>query len=308
VVFAVLSVQFLSPRFGLVAMVPNVIPIVVFFGLLGWCGISLSLATAMIASISLGIGVDEAVHLLAEFNHHVRKNADQKEAVLAAMRTVGPPVVYNTAALVFGFLVLYWSNFIPLRQFGVLSALTVLISLVADLVLLPVVLVSTRFVTLWDVLGLRLGGAPHEQIPLFRGLTASQARVAALMGVLKNVEAGEAIVREGEAAEEMYVLVTGTAEARKTVNGRSAVLGRIDRGGVFGEMGLLRRRERTADVVALEPSELLVVDERFLRVLRKRYPRIASTVLFNLTQMLSDRLEDSQRQRLGEPAAVAMAN
>jgi hydrophobe/amphiphile efflux-3 (HAE3) family protein len=305
VVLGVLSIQFLSLRFGLVAMVPNLIPIVAFFGILGWCGISLSLATAMIASISLGIGVDEAVHLLAEFNHHVRKHADQKQAVLAAMRTVGPPVIYNTAALVLGFLVLYWSNFIPLRQFGWLSALNVLVSLVADLVLLPVALVSTRFVTLWDVLGLRLGGAPHEHIPLFHGLTASQARVAALMGVLKNVEAGEAIVRQGEAAEEMFVLVTGRAEARTTVNGRSAVLGRIERGGVIGEMGLLRRRERTADVVALEPSELLVVNERFLRVLRQRYPRIASTVLFNLTHMLSDRLEAAQRRSLAESAPAA---
>jgi predicted RND superfamily exporter protein len=307
VVFVVLSIQFLSPRFGLVAMVPNLIPIVVFFGVLGWCGVSLSLATAMIASISLGIGVDEAVHLLAEFNHHVRKDADQKQAVLAAMRTVGPPVIYNTAALVFGFLVLYWSNFIPLRQFGVLSALNVIVSLVGDLVLLPVALVSTRFVTLWDVLGLRLGGAPNERIPLFRGLRPSQARVAALMGVLKNVDAGEEIVRQGDAAEEMYVLVTGSAEARATVNGRSAVLGRIERGGVIGEMGLLRRRERTADVVALEPSELLVVNERFLRVLRRRYPRIASTVLFNLTQILSDRLEEAQRRPLGDRDSAAVS-
>jgi hypothetical protein len=293
VVFAILSIQFLSPRFGLVAMVPNLIPIVVFFGVLGWSGISLNLATAMIASISLGIGVDEAVHLLAEFNHHVRKHGDQRTAVLAAMQSVGPPVVYTTAALTVGFLVLCWSNFVPLRHFGALSAMNVVGSLVSDLLLLPAILVSARFVTLWDVLGLKLGGAPHEEIPLFRGLRPSEARVAALMGVLKVVRRGHRIVAQGEAAGEMYVVIDGRARIERIDGGRATALGEARRGDVIGEMGLLRQQPRSADVVAIDDTELLMVDERFLDVLRRRYPRIASTILLNLTRMLSDRLEQA---------------
>jgi hypothetical protein len=291
VVFLVLSLQFLSLRFGLVAMVPNLVPIVLFFGMLGWTGISLSLATSMIASIALGIGVDEAVHLLSEFNHHVRKHADERAAVRAAMQSVGPPLVYSTVALTLGFLVLAGSSFVPLRHFGWFSAMNVVASLFADLILLPIVLVSTRFVTLWDVLGLKLGAAPQETIPLFHGLRASQARVAALMGVLKTVPAGETIMRQGDPAAHMYVVIEGRAEAAATVGNQRKVLGEISRGGVIGELGLLRQRPRTADVVALENMELLVVDERFLRVLRRRYPRIASTVLLNLTRIVGDRYE-----------------
>jgi hypothetical protein len=291
VVFLVLSLQFLSLRFGLVAMVPNLVPIIIFFGMLGWTGISLSLATSMIASIALGIGVDEAVHLLSEFNHHVRKHADERAAVIAAMQSVGPPLVYSTLALTLGFLVLVGSSFVPLRHFGWLSALNVVTSLFADLMLLPIVLVSTRFVTLWDVLGLKLGAAPQETIPLFHGLRPGQARVAALMGVLETVPAGQTIMRQGEAAAHMYLVIRGRAEAVATVAGQRKVLGDIPRGGVIGELGLLRQRPRTADVVALEDMELLVVDERFLRVLRRRYPRIASTVLYNLTRIVGDRYE-----------------
>jgi hypothetical protein len=291
VVFAILSVQFLSPRFGLVAMVPNLVPIVVFFGVLGWLGISLNLATAMIASISLGIGVDEAVHLLAEFNHHVRRHADQRAAILAALQTVGPPVVYSTAALTVGFLVLCGSSFVPLRQFGAFSALNVAGSLVSDLVLLPAILVSARFVTLWDVLGLKLGGAPEEEIPLLRGLRPSQARVAVLMGVLKVVPRGRRIVTQGELADEMYVVIEGRARIERASGGRRTTLGEVRRGDVVGEMGLLRQRPRSADVIASDDTELLVVDERFFEVLRRRYPRIAATILFNLTRLLSDRLE-----------------
>ena len=296
IVFAVLTLQFLSPRFGLVAMGPNLVPIVVFFGLLGWTGTPLGMATAMIASVALGIGVDEAVHLLASFNQNVRQSADQRGAVLAALRGVGPPLVYNTASLLFGMLTLLASNFVPLQQFGVFTALNVVLSLVTDLVLLPAILVSTRFVTLWDVLSLKLGGAPQEEIPLFHGLTPSQARVAALMGVLKDVGPGTKIAEQGAPSDEMYVLIRGRARIERAGGGRTIVLREIGRGDVVGEMGVVRRRPRTADVTALEDCELLVVDERFLTTLRARYPRIAATVLFNLAHILSDRLETADER------------
>lgn len=297
VVFVLLSVQFLSPRFGLVAMAPNLVPIIVFFGVLGWSGTPLGMATAMIASIALGIGVDEAVHLLADFNGHVRKTADQRSAVLAALRDVGPPLVYNTASLLVGMLVLVGSNFIPLRQFGALTALNVVGSLVTDLVLLPAILVSTRFVTLWDALSLKLGGSPQDEIPLLHGLTPAQARVAVLMGVLRNVTPGDTLARQGDPSSEMYVLIEGCASIARSVDGRVVALGEIGRGDIVGEMGLVRGRERTATVTAVDACELLVVDQRFLDTLKRRYPRIAATVLLNLSKILSDRIDASDRFR-----------
>ena len=296
VVFLVLSLQFLSPRFGLVAMGPNLVPIVVFFGVLGWTQTPLGMATAMIAAIALGIGVDEAVHLLADFNHHVRRTANQEEAAVAALRGVGPPLVYSAASLLAGMLVLLASNFVPLKQFGALAALNVAGSLLTDLILLPAILVSTRFVTLWDALALRLGGAPQDEIPLLHGLSSAQARVAVLMGVLKNVAPGEKIVTQGASSDGMFVLIEGRARIDRTLDGRVTTLGEIGRGEVIGEMGLVRRMPRTADVTALEPCELLVVDDRFLATLKDRYPFIGATVLFNLTHILSDRL-DSAAQR-----------
>jgi predicted RND superfamily exporter protein len=297
VVFAVLTIQFLSPRFGLVAMGPNLVPIVAFFGVLGWSGTPLGMATAMIAAIALGIGVDEAVHLLADFNDHVRKSADQHEATLGALRGVGPPLVYNAVSLVCGVLVLLASNFVPLQQFGLFTALNVVGSLFTDLILLPAILVSTRFVTLWDALSLKLGGDPQHAIPLLRGLTAAQARIAVLMGVLKDVASGEKITTQGAASEEMYVLIKGRARIERAVEGTRMVLREIGRGDVVGEMGLVRRLPRTADVIALEDCELLVVDDRFLHTLSERYPRIAATVLFNLTHILSDRLDTAHQPR-----------
>jgi CRP-like cAMP-binding protein/preprotein translocase subunit SecF len=293
VVFVTLSVFFLSIRLGLLALVPNLVPIVVFFGVLGWADIPLSISTAVIASIALGMGVDEAIHLLSEFHHHVRRHADQRRAVLEAMQTVGPPVVYTTVALSLGFLVPALSSFVPVRQFGYLSALNVGTSLLADLLFLPALVASVRFVTLWDVLRVKLGHAPHETIPLFHGLKASQARIAALLGRLTTVAAGEPIMRRGEASDAMYVLIDGRAHITRPARDGDVTLGELTRGDVVGEMGLVRGRTRAADVVAVEPTELLLVDQRFLDVLRRRYPRIANVVLLNLTRILSDRVQEA---------------
>jgi CRP-like cAMP-binding protein len=89
----------------------------------------------------------------------------------------------------------------------------------------------------------------------------------------------------------MYVVIRGRAEVLGGDRSRPVLLSLVERGHVAGEMGLLRHRPRTADVRALEDTEVLVVNDRFLDVLRRRYPRIAATVLLNLTRIVSDRLE-----------------
>jgi len=82
---------------------------------------------------------------------------------------------------------------------------------------LAALLVTTRFVILWDVLSVKLGGTPHETIPLFRWLPPSQEGVATLTGVLKTVDQGQKTVSRGDAGEEIYVIMRGTAEARRLV-------------------------------------------------------------------------------------------
>ena len=141
------------------------------------------------------------------------------------------------------------------------SALNVGPSLLADIVLLPALLSSARFVTLWDVLAVRLGRAPQESIPLLRGLRAGEARIAVLLGDLRSVAAGERIMTRGEAGNEMLVLIRGRAQVFGASNGRRVALGSIGRGDVIGEMGFVRHRPRTADIEAVElisPRELRI--------------------------------------------------
>lgn len=292
VIFAVMSLLFLSTKVGFIAMLPNVVPVVLFFGVLGWSNIMLNIGTSIIAAIALGITVDNTIHYMVRFNRELQATYDQERSLATALRTVGRPIVYTSAALTCGFLVMRLSEFVPVRDFANLSAATMLTAAATNLVLLPALLAQTRIVTLWDLLFVKLGKDPHKTIPLFRGLRRAQARIAVLLGTLQTVPAGQAAVRQGEMGEAMYVIINGRADVIVAApDGHRRHLRQLGRGDVFGEMGLVRRQKRTADVLAVDDLELLAVDERFLERLQRRYPRIASTIFLNLTRILSDHLE-----------------
>jgi CRP-like cAMP-binding protein len=294
VIFAVMSLLFLSAKIGLIAMLPNVVPVLLFFGVLGWTDIMLNIGTSIIAAIALGIAVDNTIHYMVRFNRELQATVDQERSLVATLRTVGRPIVYTSMALTSGFLVMRLSEFVPIRDFGTLSATTMLGAMVTNLVLLPALLAQTRIVTLWDLLFVKLGKDPHKTIPLFHGLRRAQARIAVLLGTLQTVRAGEAAVRQGEMGESMYVIINGRADVIVTSpDGQRRHVRALGRGDVFGEMGLVRRQQRTADIMAVDDLELLKVDERFLERLQRRYPRIAATVFLNIARILSDRLEST---------------
>jgi len=295
-IFLVMTAMFLSAKIGFFAILPNALPILVFFGVMGWLGILLNLGTSLIAAIALGIAVDSTIHYMARLNLELRGETDQAAAVVRALRTVGVPIVYTTGALCFGFLTFAFSSFVPIQNFGILASLTMVTALGANLILLPALLATTKIITLWDLLGVKLGDDPAGTIPLFAGLRPAQARIVVLMGELRRFAPGEMVIRRGELGDEMYVIIRGRAEVWAGSGEERQRVAEHRRGDVFGEMGLVRHTERSADVVAGGDLEVLAVDERFLRRIQLRYPRIASKVFLNLTRVLSDRLQRTTEQ------------
>src|SRR5881296_924149 len=291
IIFLVMTAMFLSAKIGFFAIMPNVVPIMIFFGVMGWFGIYLNQGTSLIAAIALGIAVDSTIHYMARLNLELRGETDQVAALVRTVRTVGVPIVYTTVALFLGFLTFGFSSFVPIQNFGILTGFTMAASLGANLVLLPAMVATTKIITLWDLLGVKLGDDPARTIPLFAGLRPSQARIVVLMGELKHFLPGEAIVRRGERGDEMYVIIDGTTEVLAGDGSGRQRINQLRRGDVFGEMGLVRRAERTADVVVAGAVDVLALDERFLRRIQNRYPRIASKVFLNLTRILSDHLQ-----------------
>ncbi len=134
---------FRSVGVGLLSMVPNIVPVLSFFGVLGLGVATLSIATSLIGSIALGIAVDDTVHFLVAYIRE-RARSSPEEAIIRCVRTVGRPIVMTSVMLVIGFLALLVSGFVTLREFGYLTAMTMAICLSTDLTLLPALLVRLR--------------------------------------------------------------------------------------------------------------------------------------------------------------------
>lgn len=291
VLWVLMSMLFLSLRAGFMSLLPNVFPIVLLFGLMGVSGITLNISTSMIAVIAIGIAIDDTIHYLTAFNGEVRRTGDRREAVMYVSRAVGRPIVFTSVALCLGFLIVCLSNFKPIQHFGVLAGTTMAVALFADLLLLPALVMTTTIITIWDLMYVKLGPRPHEEIPLFHGLRPIQARIVVLMAKLASAEPGTLITRRGELREELYVLLNGVVDVRRSEG--ESIIRTLGRGDVIGEMGLVRHRPRSADVIVREPTEYLVLDGGFLDRIQRRYPRIAAMVFLNLTRILSDRLEST---------------
>ena len=143
-IFILISVGLTSMLLGSIAMIPNLIPVLIFYGLLGLGLAPLSLPTSLIGCMALGIAIDDTVHFLVRYRAERRKGASPEDAALACSRFVGRPIAITSVMLFLGFMVVGVSEFASLQEFGVLSALTMGICLVTDLILLPAVLVRAR--------------------------------------------------------------------------------------------------------------------------------------------------------------------
>ncbi len=125
---------------GLLSLLPNLIPIAVVMGIMGYAGIPLDATTATIAPIALGIAVDSTIHYLIRFRREHRACGDRTLAMRRTVATVGRAMVASSLPLCAGFLVLCTSAFKPTYYFGLLSGMVVFLALVYDLVATPVAL------------------------------------------------------------------------------------------------------------------------------------------------------------------------
>jgi predicted RND superfamily exporter protein len=153
-IIAAMSLLFLSAKVGFLAIIPNLFPIVISFGLMGWVGIELSVATSLIASIAIGLAVDDTIHYLVRYNEEFKKDLDKDRALRDTIYGVGRPIIFTTLAISLGFSVLIFSHFKPTAVFGLLMVATMVASLAGALLILPSVMLHVELVTAWDLLRL----------------------------------------------------------------------------------------------------------------------------------------------------------
>jgi predicted RND superfamily exporter protein len=137
IIYAILLVYFRSFGVALLALIPNTLPVTVYFGALGLSGVTLNIITSLIACIVLGIAVDDTIHYLVRFREKAEELGDESEAVVAALRSVARPVTSTTAALCAGFLVLAASGLRHQVEFAVLSTCMLAFAWLVDVTFTP---------------------------------------------------------------------------------------------------------------------------------------------------------------------------
>lgn len=129
-----------SLRAGLVAMIPNIVPVVFIFGLMGWMGIAIDIGSMMTASIALGVAVDDTIHFLSWFRGNVLQLRDRRAAIIASYKQCGTPTLQAACISGLGLSVFAFSTFTPTQRFGWLMLTILIAGVIAELVLLPAIL------------------------------------------------------------------------------------------------------------------------------------------------------------------------
>ncbi len=136
----VMMVVLKSPSAGLLSMIPNLFPIVVIFGIMGWTGILVDIGSMMAASVALGVAVDDTIHYLTWFRRGLDQGLDRKGAVMLAYERCGTAMTQTTLIGGLGLAVFAFSTFTPTQRLGVLMLTLLTAALFGDLIFLPAVL------------------------------------------------------------------------------------------------------------------------------------------------------------------------
>jgi predicted RND superfamily exporter protein len=143
IISLLMAIMFWSARMVVISFVPNLIPQILTAGIMGFANIPLKPSTILVFSIALGITVDNTIHYLAKYRQELKfHNWKIKESALLAIRETGASMVYTSLVLLFGFGCFAASEFEGTRALGVLTAVTLLVAMFTNLIVLPALLLS----------------------------------------------------------------------------------------------------------------------------------------------------------------------
>lgn len=138
-----IALMFYSRKMVIVALIPNIIPLLLTTALMGFFGIPIKISTLLVFSIAFGISVDDTIHYLAKYRQELKETSWSISAsVVLALREVGTSMIYTSIILFFGFGIFGLSQFGGTSALGILVSITLLMAMVSNLVLLPSLLLT----------------------------------------------------------------------------------------------------------------------------------------------------------------------
>ena len=144
VITFVMMVVMGSFRLGLISMVPNVFPVLITLGLMGFAGIYMDTPLMSFSAVIIGVAVDDTIHFMMRFRREFKRLGNYTDSLLATLSTAGRPITFTTITLVLGFSVLAFSNVSGIVKFGLLSSFAFLWALLADFFFMPAFLLLLK--------------------------------------------------------------------------------------------------------------------------------------------------------------------
>ncbi|MDM8535707.1 efflux RND transporter permease subunit [Desulfobacterales bacterium HSG17] len=292
VIFLLMSALFTSFKGGFIALIPNLIPIILMFGIMGFLEIPLNPGTVMVAVIAVGLAIDATIHLFTRYNELCRRTSDYEAAVFETLAAEATPMTATSLALALGFGILLLSRFSLVAQFGALSAATMLFAMFANLLITPLIMARVRLVGLNQILTLKVHQTVLDHSPLFDGLTRYQMKKAILISEMRELKKGTLLIEQGTIGRSMYVMLAGTVSVIRRSGDQSQEIVQLKEGDVFGEIGFVNEIERTADVRAITDVSVLRFDNMKIKKDLKLFPYIVARLNFNISCILGQRLAE----------------
>ena len=143
-ILILLMIIFKSKAAGIIGSLPLLFAVVCTFGLMGWTGIKLNIVTALLSSISIGLGVDYTIHIFWRLKTELKSGKSYQEAINISLKTTGRGITINAFSVIVGFSVLFLSAFPLIQSFAFLIIISLLLCLVSALILVPAICILTK--------------------------------------------------------------------------------------------------------------------------------------------------------------------
>jgi len=170
VVFILLAIEFRTLVGGVICIIPILLTILFNFAVMSYTGIPLDIATSIIASMAIGIGIDYTIHFTSRYKAEFARTGEIRKSVKTTLETTGQAILYNAVAVEAGFLVICLSRLVINQHFGALNALTMVFSSLSAIIVLPALLLTIkpefitkgRLLVIWEALSEKREGALGE--------------------------------------------------------------------------------------------------------------------------------------------------
>jgi uncharacterized protein len=288
-VFVIIGVLFWDLKLALLSLIPNTIPILFLFGVLGFTGIPLDFVTCNIAAIAIGIALDDTIHFLSKFNHAMKNHHDQYLALKETLEIEMRPILSTSIALALGLFTLALSDFVTIMEFGILTGVVILLALVADLLLTPLFLILFGVKsanTLFDRLRVRINYRLKFDCMAFRHLDYDEIRRLVLKGKMLELRPSQVVNLKDD--DSFTIVLEGEAHLQK-----------LDQRSIHAQESRafnLAKLKPTACLPPIKGYQIEAVTIVKILIISPSYLRQLSLIDYDLFEKLSQNLDQIKAQ------------